>query len=287
MAEIFRDKRLPDYFATCSWDDKSSLDGLVERYEAGDVVVLANKRIEFDVDFFSRISFPPDREYKKFKAVQFVESFRRGGDLYPSLAEDCFSSDRGEVRHFADQLSQIIRQMAEIVRKVAPGYRISAPRLTLRCSQTFNENLHFDVYKEEIRTHHFRMFVNLDAAHRIWRTSWRTDELLDRRLSELPRKSLETLSSGMLLKALNFHVFGGYDGAFEDRGAPMHVAYFEPGDIWFVDSRKVSHQIFYGRRAISSESVVEESCMADPETHYYRMTEKARRAALSRASVAV
>lgn len=276
MALIFRDPRLPDYFAEIDGTDPGALKELIPLYEDEKVIVLRNRKIDFDADFFASFQLPPTREYKKFKAFQYLDEYAKGNDLYPSLAADCFGGDRKRAAYFREQLGSILRQVVSLLNETAGPYRIDRQRVTYRGSPTFNENLHIDVYKEEIPTHHFRVFVNLDSAHRIWHTSWRLSDMLRDRLAELPRKDLESLNAGDINKALNFHVFGGLNGLYEDMKQPRHLAFFEPGEIWFVDSRTVAHQIFYGRQAISSESVVERSNMADPARHYLARTDARR-----------
>jgi hypothetical protein len=46
--------------------------------------------------------------------------------------------------------------------------------------------------------------------------------------------------------------------------------------VWLVDSRKVSHQIFYGRRALSTEFAVDPATMDEPSTHYFAVVERYR-----------
>ena len=58
---------------------------------------------------------------------------------------------------------------------------------------------------------------------------------------------------------------------------PRHVAYFQPGDVWAVDSRQVAHQIFYGRRAISIDFTVDTTTMLDPGRHYLALLDRFRR----------
>ena len=280
MAEIFKNPALPDYFTTLDGSSPSALENLARLYQSEKVILLENRRVDFDAAFFSTVTLPAERGYKKFKTYQFVEGLRRGENIYPDLAKDCFGGDRGKVRYFSEQLTSIVDQICALLDEAAAGYSIKTPRFTLRCAPTFNENLHVDVYNDDIPTHHFRVFVNLDSAHRIWHTSWRLSDMLGR-MSELPRSDLETLSPGGLVKKLNFHVFGGIDSVYEERGEPRHLAYFESGEIWFVDSRKVAHQIFYGRRAISSESVVENDRMIHPENHYLAIAERQRRRLLA------
>ena len=54
------------------------------------------------------------------------------------------------------------------------------------------------------------------------------------------------------------------------------MIYFDPGDIWIVDSRLISHQIFYGRRAISIDFFVEPASMLNSSKHYLALAKKYR-----------
>jgi hypothetical protein len=276
VATVFRDPNLPDYFEELDCSAAGALKALIPLYEDEKVILLRNRRIEFDPTFFASFQLPGTRDYKKFKAFKYVEEYAKGHDLYPSLAADCFGGDRKRAAYLREQLVSILRQVEALLNEAGGAYKIARHGITYRGSATFNENLHIDVYKEEIPTHHFRVFVNLDCAHRIWHTSWRLSDILRTRLAELPRKQLETMKAGDLNKALNFHVFGGRSGFYEDLKQPRHVAFFEPGEVWFVDSRTVAHQIFYGRQAVSSESVVERQNMADPARHYLARTDARR-----------
>jgi hypothetical protein len=78
-------------------------------------------------------------------------------------------------------------------------------------------------------------------------------------------------------------VFGGFETAGRE-GKPKHIAFFEPNEIWLVDSRKVSHQIFYGRRAASTEFAIDVSSMEDPLQHYYAVVDRFRARHLGSAS---
>lgn len=280
MVEIFKNSQLPDYFEELDGVVPGDLKDLPRLYESEKVILLRNRRIDFDARFFSSVHLPAERGYKKFKTYQFVEALRRGENIYPTLAQDCFAGDHGRTRYFSEQITSIVDQLCSLLNEAARGYAIEKPRFTLRCAPTFNENLHFDVYKDDIETHHFRVFVNLDSAHRIWHTSWRLSDVLER-MGELPRDDLLSLSPGGLVKKLNFHVFGGLNNIYEETGQPRHLAYFDSGEVWFVDSRKIAHQIFYGRRAISSESVVENGRMVDQESHYLKAAERQRKEILA------
>jgi hypothetical protein len=86
---------------------------------------------------------------------------------------------------------------------------------------------------------------------------------------------VRSATAGRICRELNMAIFGGWELAGRD-GRPRHIGFFEPGEIWLVDSRKVSHQIFYGRRAVSTEFAVDNASMDDPSTHYYAMVERHR-----------
>lgn len=286
MAEIFRNDALPDYFSSCDWHDETDMSSLTELYETGRVILLQNRRLDFDADFFAKLRFPAKKEYKKFKAVQIAQQIDSGKNPYPDLVNDCFAGDEGQAAYFAQQVTSIVTQISQMLEVAAPEYTIQKSAMTLRATPTFNENLHVDVYKQDIPTHHLRVFANLDSAHRIWRTSWPLAHLLEHRLAELPGEQLRSLSPGQLLRALNFHVFGGKNSIFEERHEPTHTTYFESGEMWLVDSRLVSHQIFYGRCAISSESVIAESDMLDSSRHYHALAEQHRQRLLQSEVVA-
>jgi hypothetical protein len=119
------------------------------------------------------------------------------------------------------------------------------------------------------------MFVNLDSVPRIWNTGFTLEELLDRFGHVLTDRELAETGPGLLCRYLNQRVYGGLSNAGRD-GQPRHTAFFEPGDVWMVDSRKVSHQIFYGRRALSVDYWAAPESMARPEKYYLRAVEDYR-----------
>jgi len=86
---------------------------------------------------------------------------------------------------------------------------------------------------------------------------------------------LKTAKASELWIHLNRLVFGGSTSVWWDE-QPRHVAYFEPGDVWAVDSRQIAHQIFYGRRAVSIDFFVDKESMGDPNRHYLSMVENFR-----------
>jgi hypothetical protein len=152
--------------------------------------------------------------------------------------------------------------------------------VTWRLNEIYAENLHIDTYREPLPNHFARMFINLDSQPRIWHTSWQVVDIIRLAKGRIPQRDFEKLSANDLWGAINRSVFGKTTKEWWD-DQPRHIAFFEPGDIWAVDSRLVAHQIFYGRRAVSIDFFVDPESMLSPEKHYLNMAESARADALA------
>jgi len=97
---------------------------------------------------------------------------------------------------------------------------------------------------------------------------------------KIDMKIYETGTRAQIWMELNKVAFGGLSKVWWDQ-QPRHVIYFAPGDVWAVDSRQVAHQIFYGRRALSVDFVVDVDSMKNPTKHYLNLAEDFRQRALS------
>ena len=137
------------------------------------------------------------------------------------------------------------------------------------------ENMHIDTYKTENEQHFARMFVNLDTQPRIWHTSWRVQDMVQKAMGKIPPRELEGLSRGEVWSKLNAFFFGKNSREWWD-DQPRHIAFFDPGDVWVVDSRQVAHQIFYGRRALSIDFSVPKEQMKNRSLHYLDIAERFR-----------
>jgi hypothetical protein len=140
-----------------------------------------------------------------------------------------------------------------------------------------NENLHVDTYNQLFPEHFARLFINLDREPRIWQTSYTVEEIAVRWAEAVTGQEAD---GGEVFVALNRAAFGGKSKIWWDN-QPRHVAYFDPGDVWCVDSRQIAHQIFYGRRAVSFDFFVDPASMRDPGKHYLRLAEGYRERAVA------
>ena len=290
-------------------------------YESGKAILLKGLRLDYDRAFLASVTFPAaPKPLKKFASHRFLEEVGAGpaaslvrsflhrvrarfgargrgragagdgaaangrpGEM-PSMSrqvlEQVFDGDRGRLRYFTEQVRHLNAQILRVCRTLFPDYRAIHESITWRFSETVNENLHVDVYAEDLPEHHLRLFVNVDDSPRLWHASWTLEQLLRDHLHRLDPEFVRTATPGRICHDLNFLVFGRVGEAGRD-GQPRHIASFEPGEVWLVDSRKVSHQIVYGRRAISTDFAIERASMMDPEQHYYALVERHRRARAS------
>ncbi len=282
MARIFRHPEVEDYFHVLdlSADACASAQTATELYEAGQVVVLKGSAIDFDREFLATVEFD-EQSTKKFKSINFLKQHEQSGlfgkasSANEELLRGPFGGDRKRLSRFADQVRHVNSQVDALVSRLFPSYRIERPSITWRLNETINENLHVDVYREDLPGHHLRVFVNLDVVPRIWHLSHTLEHLMETSLHLLPDNVVRDSTPGRLCYELNFAVFKGFKEAGRE-GQPKHIVFFDPGEVWFADSRKVSHQIFFGRKALSTEHVVANESMRDPSLHYYEMINRSR-----------
>lgn len=285
--------------------DGTNLDDATARkvavaYENGEAVLLKGLRPSFDPNFFAAIEWPAIDVLKKLKSVQLVDYHRlvqqgerpandpaptrnSAADQYSQILTHVFGGDTGKTASFVDHMRDINGFLKRTISTIFPTYKVKKDLFTWRCADTINENLHLDVYNEDLPDHHVRMFINLDNVQRIWHTSHRLTWLLDHYLHRLPADLVANGTPGRICHALNFEAFGGFEIAGRE-GAPKHILFFDPGDVWIVDSRKVSHQIFFGRRAVSTEFQIDPASMIDPSRHYFNIVEQARSRHLAQAA---
>ncbi|MEP5764923.1 MAG: hypothetical protein ABJ308_10020 [Halieaceae bacterium] len=279
MARIFKHSQVEDYFAELDYNQPSEALSATatELYEAGKAVSVSNLKIDCDFAFLSELQFDENlRSNKKFKSLNFSRQYASKPRVFDELYRDTFGENRDRMNYFASQVAWINQQVLEITDTLFPRYDVNRPSVTWRLTDTINENLHLDVYKEDFPDHHVRLFVNLDTVPRIWHTSHTLEHLLQHSLHLVDTDLLKSGTPGRICHNLNFSVFGDMKCAGRE-GKDKHIVFFDPGEVWFVDSRKVSHQIFFGRKALSTEHQVNPSSMLNPELHYFSIVDRYRK----------
>ncbi len=258
MVDVFLDKRLDDYFTAHDCADIFSSDA------ARDSVLsdFLNERItvlqgldtsEIDFEFLATVRFPQTWAMKKFKFKDFLTLARSGqrGDLHAQLLEQAFGNDEGRFKFFLDQLGIIETISETLLARLLGNLTVGTKIMVTRFSETRMENLHYDLDADSDDHEAFRLYINLDSSPRIWSTSYRATRLFreggERLLGGINPKE----RSEIILKRAVGRAFGGWNQRATERRAPRHQVYFDPGDVWIVDGRSVSHQVTTGHRVLS------------------------------------
>ncbi len=288
MAVIFKHPDLPDYFTTISAvradTPSSEIPNIIQPYEGGRVLSFRNLKFDIDHGFWASLPTEDNRKLKK------LPSSPAAGDpaddpMLDRRLQDADVPDALKAR-LKREIVALYEQALPIYEALFDGYRFVRRQVVWRLQTIRNENLHIDTYHTDVEEHFARMFINLDDQPRIWMTSFGIDELYQRFGPEIPDAVLASGDPGAVRKALNTAAFGGRSNIWWD-GQPRHVAYFDPGDVWVVDSRQLAHQVFYGRRAVSIDFFVDRTSMGKPKRHYLLQAEAFRIKALRARAQAV
>lgn len=278
MAKLFKNPELTDYFSIIEdVTHDTPLDSIrsyVPDYEDGKVLYFPKLKLDLDFDFWASI---PTEEYPGFKKMLCWV-----GDDQPTLIENAIRKAGGPPelsRPLFKNVKELLDKILPIYYRIFDGYQYSAKKCIFRLNTLYNENIHYDSYKVDSPEQFARMFINLDTQPRIWYTGYTADEIFKIYGNKLSRKVLDTTTSNRFWRELNLAAFGDIDRWYGNQ--PRHLIYFEPGDVWVVDSRQISHQIFYGRRAVSIDFVVTLDSMLDQKKHYLHLAEEFRKQLLA------
>lgn len=278
MPKLFTSDRLPNYFIEVDFSDENRASGVLDRqvreaFEDGKCICFRNWTVDFDRNFFANLDLEDNRAAKKLKSILADD-----GSIDPGLIRHQLSKcvkDEATLAQFPVHAERVSAQVTPVVDRIFQGQVYLDRRLTWRMLETVHEDLHIDVYGEERSEFQIRLFVNLDVVPRIWHTGYTLECLLERFGHLLEDNELECLGPTALCKLLNVRVYGGLSNAGKD-GQPRHTAFFYSGEVWMVDSRRVAHQIFYGRRALSLDYLATPESMADPSKYYLESVETYR-----------
>lgn len=268
MAHLLRNPNLPDYFATGQLHR-----GYIDEYEAANVVLFPQAAQSLDSAFWASLDVEANAALRKLRTSVNMDDpsdVSRLNDTLRKVGVDTELRDK-----ICSNAGDVFGDLIPIYRAAFDGYRLTSTKAVFRLTTVRSENMHFDLYKEANDIHFARMFVNLDDQPRIWHTSWQANEAVDRYSQMLPPDLRASAEANELWNRLTTSIFGRSSEEWWDT-EPRHIAFFDPGDAWIVDSRQVAHQIFYGRRALSLDFAVDATTMRDPSRHYLKIAERIR-----------
>lgn len=258
MVDVFLDRRLGDYFTAHEWSDvardDAARDAVLSDFLNEKIAVVHGLQTStIDFDFLEHVRFPQTWGMKKFQFTDLLMVARAGKKegLYAQVLADTFAGDQERFDYFLGQLT-IIEGIAEsLLGRLLAGLTVTTKIMVTRFSETRMENLHYDIDPNSDDHEAFRLYVNLDAYPRIWSTSYTVTQLFreggERLLGNIdPNERCE-----IILKRAIGRAYGGWNQRATERRAPRHQVYFDPGDVWIVDGRSVSHQVLSGHRVLS------------------------------------
>ncbi len=282
--DVFYDNRLPDYFRERRWAD-------VRERRFGDESALGdflNERIGviwgydlsvLDLDFLSNLSFPQTWEFKKLNVADILVP--SGAHVTELVLQQGFHGERASYARFLEQMQHLQDVVQELLGAILPRRPDALLTLT-RFSETRMENLHFDIDQASDDHEGFRLYINLDRAPRIWATSYQMGELVRQGGRRLIQGIDAAAPAETLVKRVTTRAYGGWNQRATERIAPRHLVYIEPGDIFVIDGRSVSHQVMSGHRVFTLYAKLGHT--ANPELRP-TFAEKIRRAFTAAAEV--
>jgi len=274
VPELFVNPHLPNYFVECGdVSSAATARSYIAEYEDAKVITFPNFRPKIDLDFWSGL------DVDKYPSLKKYSFYLDGDDLCDARQQASGLASRGVDADLAEEIAQQFRDtltaLMPVYRSIFSDYVFDEGRkkIVWRLNTIMNENMHVDTYREETNDHFARMFVNLDNQPRIWHTSWPIDDMIRQLDGKIPAERLAGMTRGEVWSEINRSIFGKSSREWWD-GQPRHVAYFQPGDVWIVDSRQVAHQIFYGRRALSIDFSLPKERMKNPDRHYLEIANR-------------
>ncbi|MCW2338509.1 hypothetical protein M2337_002742 [Sphingobium sp. B2D3A] len=271
MATIIRDPLVEDYIFELAVQTEDECAEVRRHYEAGDLILLRNVRFDLDYAFLNSLNFdvdgPPEflRKIKKYgdnKIAALDEASAAPLDRF--VFEKIFGSDSGKVGYYKEQVAKGNVQCDALYKKIFPEYSSYRQVKTWRFTSTLYENLHWDVFGIPEVFHQVRIFSNIAASPRLWRTSHRIEHYAESAYREFGLSEFADKPGDDLVRHLNSAALGGMKKACLDRLPKHHIA-FEPGEVWLGETRKISHQIYHGERAFATMYFSDPASMDSPE----------------------
>lgn len=282
MPVVRKNPTVSDYFVEVpevTLDPKSAKP-ITQLVEEAKVLTFPNIKPKIDFDFWAALDTSPFPGLAKLNTVVSHDGLH-AADVAERMAR---MAKAGVPQPLAEQLNaqmgSILGQVLPVYRNLFEGYRFTRGNVAWRLNDIYATKMHIDCYAQPIETHFARMFINLDTQPRIWHTSWPIADLVEQVRGKIPEDALRSLSTNDLWTELNKQAFGATVNEWWIE-VQRHAVFFHPGDVWVVDSRLIGHQIFYGRRAVSIDFVVDTDSMLDTSGHYLKRAEVARHSLLS------
>lgn len=299
MARIDRHPDVKDYVLELSLSEIDARGGIADLFEQGHLILVRDYRLPVNFDAIGALDRDLDRvadpelrrRIKKLTTGAFLEGepparrtrFQRGGPALrfkDPLRQTVFEVlCRGDVALF-EAVSQTLRVAQNEIERI---FAVCFPRYqpfrfipSIRLTQTFFENLHWDNHAIDDDFHQARIFTNIDSRPRIWHISHHSDDFIRQIYEEHGLARFAGKDPNAMLEFIHAELLGGTREVWKER-LPKHKVAFDPGEVWAGKSRLISHQIYYGEAAMVFMWFMRMSDMAAPDCRFNHRIEKVHR----------
>lgn len=298
MATIVRHPDVEDYFVELTLDEiRKRPDGITDLYEANRLILLKDYRMPIDLDIFqamsgniTKVDNPRLRkQLKKLTSTKFFEGAgpeftedEHGGGAYGSFETedpvrravyDVLCNGDPELFARASTAMKTAHDTAlELFSICFPTYEYFRVVPSVRLTTTLFENIHWDNHQIAEDFQQVRIFCNLDQRPRLWHTSHNFVTYAETLYEKHGLERFAGQDPNELNNYICGPILGGTANACKD-SLPRHTIAFEPGEIWFGESRMISHQIFYGERAMVYMFFVSPDGMLSPDRRFNQQVE--------------
>jgi len=258
---IERDPRVRDHFLVlepqASFADYARIygDSIAEHYENRGVVLIPSMPLRCDLDFVRGVTFPP--RWKKIGTGHGIE--KPVNDAHPFMAQ---FRDFKTASYLQAQVAAFNTQLRHGLRLLLPRYRsLRALNISWRLLETVREGLHLDVFDKGAPTlphekmFRVKIFINIDAEPRHWRTSHALPAILAAGRGRLPADLPDDVN--VVNDAIDRY------GILDD--LPGHQVHYPSMSAVLVNAEVVAHEVVYGRRMVAGEFDLEPRDMLDAE----------------------
>lgn len=278
MTQLFAHPEVEDYFVE---HDFRAIEGsgavaarqaIIDDLVGEKLILLRGLKFDADMAFLRSVSFHQKWRWKKLALTRFhalPEGKRRADAEISEFVVDVFASDWGKFDYFLEQSARINARISEAMDRMFSTYTFRQRHIIWRFTETRVENLHFDVDRNCDDLELMRLYVNLDDVPRIWYTAGTFSTTASEWYEKLNLAQFRGKPNDALLKRLDTGAYGDWNARGRDK-VPRHLVFFEPGDVWIVDGRRIAHQVMFGRRVVSTLFVADPDGVPDVNKTFSR-----------------
>jgi hypothetical protein len=278
---IERNSALPDYFLLLQRKEsfaeyaRAYGDAIADHYERNGVIIIPHLPLALDLDYLQNLV--PLMEWRKMGTMNGIERSiigrSKGGFViredHPLLA--MFGS-LNEALYFQRQVTAFNAGLRHGLAVLFPRYlSLQEANITWRLFETVEEGLHLDAFAKgaplppQARSlHRLKLFINIDAEPRRWRTSYDLAGVLRAARGVLP----DELPNDLNVVNDLIDRFRALDDL------PCHRIAYPTLSAVLANGETVAHEVVYGRRVVAGEFFCQRSDMLSPARHSHACLER-------------